>query len=121
MSDRLLLEQAAAAAGLSINVGAQAWRDSAMDPESASLWLANGNTAWNPLKNSGEALRLVVVLRLHIGMETDTVSAWEADHFGNFQTEILAHRGPEEATRRAIVRAAAAITQRRAALEARNG
>jgi len=63
---------------------------------------------WNPLKSKDDAFSLMVKTKLHIGLESVTVSAWASDCYGNFQTEILSHRGDEAATCRAIVRAAAA-------------
>lgn len=65
------------------------------------------STPWKPMEDKGDAFSLMVLLKMHIGMESDTVSAWDKDRFGNFQTEILAHFGDEIATCRAIVRAAA--------------
>lgn len=85
------------------------WNDKR--PASKGL-IANGmddGWCWCPLDDDGDALRLVVKLKLHIGMESCTVQAWGKDDFGNFQSEVLAHRGGEAATRRAIVRAAAYI------------
>lgn len=80
--------------------------------KAAGLWDAANNCIdipWSPLTNDGDALRLAVKLKLHLGLESHTVSAWQSDKFGNFQTEVLSHRGDEAATRRAIVRAAAEI------------
>lgn len=67
---------------------------------------------WNPLEWNHDALQLAVKLRLHIGLESHTVSAWANDDFGNFMTERHADRGDEAGTRRAIVRAAAYIGER---------
>jgi hypothetical protein len=105
-ADRELLELAAKAAGN----GAQ-WDC----PERGMMVLsASGTdtTSWNPLTSDGDALRLAVKLRLHIGLESHTVSAWGNDDFGNFMTERHADRGDEAGTRRAIVRAAAYIGER---------
>ncbi|GDY37732.1 hypothetical protein [Acidovorax sp. NB1] len=96
MSDRELLELAAKAAGQE--------RSAAGD-----LWSNARGLPWDPLNDDGDALRLAVKLKLHLGLESHTVSAWQSDKFGNFQTEVLSHRGDEAATRRAIVRAAAEI------------
>ena len=104
MTDRELLELAAKAAGI-----AAQWDC----PERGMMVLmpdGNDTMTWNPLADDGDALRLVVKCKLHIGMESHTVSAWQKDRFGNFQTEELDAPGCDaEATRRAIVRAAAAI------------
>jgi hypothetical protein len=105
--DRELLEAAAEAAG----IVALYWNDG-QEPYSSGEGIIYGdNHIWNPLTDSGDALRLVSKLKLHIGMEALTVSAWANDNFGNFQTEVLEHRGDEAALRRAIVRAAAAMAK----------
>lgn len=104
MEDRELLELAAKAAGIKLHVwgtpGSENFADMDAKPHGA---------LWNPLTTDGDALRLAVKLKLHLGLESHTVSAWQSDKFGNFQTEVLSHRGDEAATRRAIVRAAAEI------------
>ena len=104
-TDRELLELAAKAAGIEIEWN-DAWRSYTRrvlhEPaEPYSNWLI-----WNPLTDDGDALRLAVRLRLEIRM---------GEH------DILVHQGfrqahcepwvdePYTATRRAIVRAAAAI------------
>lgn len=106
-TDRELLELAAKAAGLRINTKAQAERDVLIDPSAASLWLANGTTGWNPLTDDGDALRLAVKLRLSI--EQNHIGS--AVLVGNTSREKYVDHGddPAAATRRAIVRAAAAI------------
>ena len=63
-TDRELLELAARAAELKIHTRAQAERDALIDPATASLWLASGQTGWNPLADDGDALRLAVKLRI---------------------------------------------------------
>lgn len=62
MTDRELLEAAAKAAGHKVNKEQQAERDSVVDPETAGLWLLDGKTWWNPLTDDGDALRLAVKL-----------------------------------------------------------
>lgn len=105
-TDRELVELAAKAAGWA------SWDWLAGDGV-LNVYDPTGRHDWfDPLNDSGDALRLVVKLKLHIGMESETVSVWQVDRFGNFQTEVLSHRGDEAATRRAIVRAAAAIGSR---------
>jgi hypothetical protein len=105
-TDRELLEMAAKAMGRRIT----GW-NTAQGEEVAVL---DDGSFWQPLdKNritdcNGDAFRLMVATKLHIGLESVTVSAWASDAYGNFQTEVLSHRGDEAATRRAIVRAAAA-------------
>ncbi len=88
MTDRELLEKAALAA------------DCEYDPESA--W------PWNPLEDDGQALRLSVTLGIdvqHFRM-TRRVEAWV--HEFSAREEDYGD-DPYAATRRAIVRAAAAI------------
>lgn len=107
MSDKELLELAAKAAGLNRPI----W----LDYERAISYLGGGLTGpksvlWNPLADDGDALRLVVKLRLlvDVPLETseqvitvvvprylDVREPVDKDHFA--------------ATRRAIVRAAAEI------------
>lgn len=95
MTDRELLEMAAKAIDYEINLARQAERDKLVDPEHAGLWIKHVTTCWNPLKDDGDALRLAVKL---------------------MQFEPYCSRGytpcitsDAAATRRAIVRAAAAI------------
>jgi hypothetical protein len=105
-TDRELLELAAKAIGRQVT----GW-NVAQGEEIAVL---DDGSFWQPLHKNritdadGDAFRLLVATKLHIGLEISTVSAWASDDFGNFQTEVLSHRGDEAATRRAIVRAAIA-------------
>ena len=107
MTDRELLELAAKAAGIySLDVMVQ-------DPYPHY---------WNPLTDNGDALRLVVALRLRVGhIRPDTAdhpprdalcivsqSSPYAAGWRGCVTEKYANN-PEQATRRAIVRAAAEI------------
>ena len=108
MTDRELLEAAAKAAGMNA-------------PEFESThdgryWVpAHG--FWNPLTDDGDALRLAVKLNLHIGIDACTAGAvtveWDFDA-GGFPGQSVQDEAPLDgddyaATRRAIVRAAAAI------------
>lgn len=93
-TDRELLELAAKAAGIELPAH---W--SIHDPGAA--------TFWNPLRHDGQALRLAVKLKLHLGLESHTASAWGNQRYGQFRTETFADQSEEAATRRAIVRAAA--------------
>jgi hypothetical protein len=123
VDDRTLLELAAKAAGLKINARAQAERDALIDPASASLWLTDGSTAWNSLKDGNDALRLAVACGLAVipypiytrpkhsvivrrYEESQAVYRSEVK-----QVEVIEVYGsdPAAATRRAITRAAAAI------------
>jgi hypothetical protein len=85
MTDRELLEAAAKAAGGNFVIG-----------------------YWNPLTDDGDALRLAVRLRLDIDFEKSyMVSVWSR-HLDDWVIERC-DDDPYAATRRAIVRAAAAI------------
>lgn len=72
---------------------------------------------WNPLQDDGEALRLAVKLRLWLRYRDDkSVNACWYDERGIFAGNVTEEFGslrngpdPSAATRRAIVRAAAAI------------
>ena len=94
LTDRELLEKAAKAAGYKV-----AWEGGGV-----TGWMA-GATWWNPLTDDGDAFRLAVKLRLAPSVCTDyTVMLWDdlrEDHGAD----------PYAATRRAIVRAAAAQEQ----------
>ena len=90
MTDRELLELAAKAAGIDYYTRAQ----------SGGMLTDNGE--WNPLTDDGDALRLAVKLNLtvHKGFAyTPTGRVFD----------YRDHANPYAATRRAIVRAAAAI------------
>ncbi|MNH08815.1 hypothetical protein D3C79_682480 [compost metagenome] len=118
MTDRELLELAAKAAGLKINQAFQAQRDAAMNPVKASLWIDDGSTAWNPLTDDGHALRLAVTLGLTLRLNQfeQWTQAFVGDCYCRGATAVSEHIGRtrpgqniEQATRRAIVRAAAEI------------
>ena len=104
MTDRELLEAAARAAGMTLG----AWHEGRL----AFMYrdASPGPGYWNPLTSDGDALRLMV--RLRIG-----VNAWGAGACavavppGSPESIREPHYGddPERATRRAIVRAAAEI------------
>jgi hypothetical protein len=105
MNDRELLEAAARAAGIELD-WLYGWRgDDKWEP-----WL--GGKVWEPLTDDGDALRLAIKLRLEIQPVdddgVDIVRFTLDEPFG----ELLAHEGGADqyaATRRAIVRAAAAL------------
>jgi hypothetical protein len=91
MTDRELLEKAALAA------------DCEYDPESA--W------PWNPLEDDGQALRLAVKLRIvpACGDENASVYCEKLGGFWCINNKVPIDGDRYAATRRAIVRAAAAI------------
>jgi hypothetical protein len=101
-SDRELLEAAARAAGMRVRyVGNGTPNDNgALFTEPDSLW-------WNPLVDDGDALRLAVKLGMHVG--PGCAEVWRN---GREVVNIFSDE-PDEyaATRRAIVRAAAAMAQ----------
>jgi hypothetical protein len=104
MTDRELLEAAAKAAGI--------------DWIKNCVWIENGfysplakheRIAWNPLTDSGDAFELAVKLRLTINCSYDDVAMCGQEFT---QKDVFIERNGEDplaATRRAIVRAAAAI------------
>ena len=96
MTDRELLEFAANAAGLDLD---QNRRDFPL------IFVGGEHRDWNPLTDDGDALRLAV----RVGM----LFAYAGDGFETFQRlyreELDANKRPSEATRRAIVRTAAAM------------
>jgi hypothetical protein len=104
MNDRELLELAAKALGINL------------------YWTKDGNKLfrrdggeqkpWNPLENDGDALRLVVKLRIDLDQYADSVRCLRSPDFDDWEgTEVVENLGkdPYAATRRAIVRAAAEI------------
>jgi hypothetical protein len=108
VADRELLEAAARAAGLPItgiyNVGNMG----------ETIFVAQA--AWNPLTDDGDALRLAVALRMNIVVKTLPHAVYVEVYNGQAQsvTEPLADvrfkvADEAAATRRAIVRAAAAM------------
>lgn len=103
MSDRELLEAAAKAAGIVGEVDEFYLR---LGDSVPILGINNETGAWFPLTDDGDALRLAV--KLGIGIETIERYAVANVRYGDTHCEAL---GSDHyaATRRAIVRAAAAI------------
>jgi hypothetical protein len=105
MTDRELLEAAAKAAGIEI------LRSRLDDPLFRDMLLpateGRGN-GWNPLTDDGDALRLAVQLRLEITWWKQGVRAEPAQ--GRESVQPFGE-DPYAATRRAIVRAAAAMVK----------
>jgi len=101
MNDRELLELAAKAAGIDVNGAMRA------------DWLNGHSTYWNPLKDDGDALRLAVQLCLYVTVGPLASAASWPPHGAWLQEVIEAHGlDRNAATRRAIVRAAAAIAEK---------
>ena len=99
MEDQELLEAAAKAAGLSVyfDDAGQCCKRQPRDP--MGTWL------WNPLEDDGDALRLAVKLRLEVDCEHDPICVGTSEMGVRERQEA----DPYAATRRAIVRAAAAM------------
>lgn len=110
MADRELLELAAKAAGLPMHRYCEAWK--AM----ARYTLQDGyhGPFWNPLTDDGDALRLAVKLRMLIEPARTMSGTFVEVHAyssGRGDCSGVERLGQDDcaATRRAIVRAAAAI------------
>jgi hypothetical protein len=107
MSDRELLEAAAKAAGIHWDPAAEAWY---FPP-------ATFRKDWNPLTDDGDALRLAVKLGIDIDFDFDLATDKPELVEAYRKTPSGEHYCPDEpyepdpyaATRRCIVRAAAAI------------
>lgn len=117
MTDQELLEQAAKAAGLPVEMsceGGIGWFACGRDQDGGVIdW-------WNPLKDSGHALDLAVRLKLWVQISDRSVFiAQNADEIlGEMAASTMimfADFGgdPHAATRRAIVRAAASLADSR--------
>lgn len=108
MTDREMLELAAKAEGLKVD-----W-----DPLHECFWIAPGQgisiEPWCPLENDGAALRLAVKLNLTVQFPWDEQCRFARETHcwtENDTPEIEIHGSdPYAATRRAIVRAAAALS-----------
>jgi hypothetical protein len=108
MTDRELLEAAAKACGIDGTYGV-ASDDYYYDGnvEGILTILPDGQSyVWNPLTDDGDALRLMVGLRMNVHLDSNMVDvdpdgiSWFSEAYGD---------DPLAATRRAIVRAAAEI------------
>jgi len=103
MTDRELLELAAKAAGIEFYF---------CRPDLGGCQIRKGLTFgwWNPLTDDGDALRLAVKLHIGLGVESYVVNAytrlWDTADVVEYTN---ADFSVQEATRRAIVRAAAEI------------
>lgn len=114
MNDRELLELAAKAAGIEVE-----WNDrwNSFNRTSNGGGVLFTSAPWDPLVADGDALRLAVKLNLHICIDAESSGAitveWGFDEGGCAQYSVAENSQHEPndcaATRRAIVRAAAAI------------
>lgn len=103
MTDRELLEKAAKAAGIDL-----VWHLE-LDNKTPFCLLRSGGL-WNPLTDDGDALRLAV--KLHFVIDTGAIST--SVHANNGVRDLgyeFHDSDPYAATRRAIVRAAAAMSE----------
>ena len=111
MTDKELLEYAAKAAGIELD-----WD---IPPNSNSPWSITGEgdergsaAEWNPLTDDGDALRLAVKLNLTVKIDLHEIEVFDTD--GCLVSVPLEKQDdPYAATRRAIVRAAAAIGEKK--------
>jgi hypothetical protein len=102
-TDRELLQAAAKAAGYSV---------ARLSDDDSALCLVGVQQAWNPLTDDGEAFRLSVQLQFDV---VRFLSLVRVDYqVGREYFETIEFNGvdPYAATRRAIVRAAAAIGEK---------
>ena len=110
LPDRALLERAAKAAGIRLHVWGTKGRENFADMDAAPY-----GRLWNPLTDDGDALRLAVKLRITItyrGNAADCFAVPEepAKAWPNHVQPWDGDAGDDAAaTRRAIVRAAAAL------------
>lgn len=113
MTDRELLELAAKAAGIDVYEST----DGTMQNRPVWVFAAGGGMGtmpyeerWNPLQCDAQALRLAVKLGIHLQFAMD----FAVSYAGSVHAKQFTERDgddPYAATRRAIVRAAAAIGQ----------
>lgn len=117
-TDREFLELAAKAAGIELTwvepgeYYHEAWCfiPYAKPPHNKRKYDKERGDIWDPLSDDGDALRLAVKLGIVINIDPDLGGETEAWHYGRPGVVFCEfHDDAEAATRRAIVRAAAAI------------
>jgi len=108
MTDRELLEFAAKAAGIELQWHKSALTREAM-PTPTYYTPECGNVFWNPLDDDGDALRLAVKRGFHVSIDRNESTRILDEFDGVILVHMHFECGPEVATRRAIVRAAAEI------------
>jgi hypothetical protein len=101
MTDRELLVLAAKAAGID-------WFDEPALQAGKGLHMKSG-PFWNPLADDGDALRLAVKLHMSVSINSDATDVYDGERS---HLRELHHANAGAATRRAIVRAAAAIGEK---------
>ena len=69
---------------------------------------------WNPLHDDGDALRLAVTLGIGVlfDVQDEKITAYQQQPHDGYNVEFAGDDGPRAATRRAIVRAAAAMVEK---------
>ena len=112
MTDKEMMELAAKAAGRLLPHGNPALTrpNEELRSDGGNYWFWPAGDSWNPLTDDGDALRLVVKLRLTVGDENQSVRSMAfAQHPDKSRCYEPSQNDPYAATRRAIVRAAASI------------
>ena len=110
MSDRELLEKAARAAGYVVDGYVDDMIVQPPKEKAGGLVIRNeqgGHSLWNAEEDDGDALRLAVKLRMDVKQWNSLAIATKA--WNRHAEENTSTQCPYAATRRAIVRAAAAI------------
>jgi hypothetical protein len=112
-TDKELLILAARAAGFDISHPMNIKRQEMNPPVLGFVTYLNGelqSTLWNPLGDDGQALRLAVKLDMQLTIDIHGGESWvNHNALPEFMVEEYHGGDPYAATRRAIVRAAAAI------------
>lgn len=108
MSDRELLEAAAKAAGYEFKIIGDAGNESYMVRPPGDHFF---KLPWNPLTDDGDALRLAVKLQMNLCIEQATSGDWWTHAYKGEQGALQVDADGTAATRRAIVRAAAAMAK----------
>ena len=106
MTDKELLELAAKAAELPVEFeegNTNGWWPCGRDEYGDVV------SFWNPLTDDGDALRLAVKLKMRVDVVDFAVYVWTLNGIVSIKESTTMGYGIEEATRRAIVRAAAEI------------
>ena len=112
MTDRELLELAAQAAGRLLPHGNPALTrpNEELHHDGGNYWFWPAGDSWNPLEDDGDALRLAVTLNMGVSIPVWKDNRIDVITFRDSMVNVI-EKGNDAmaATRRAIVRAAAAI------------